>query len=295
MSHVLTYGAHSGAKAIAVIGNEYLHDLAISSLVPAGSLVIAGDTALATLSQTSLVPVPAVHLIAGAHHLSAHDIPALGRLAKYSNRLIVSGSMWADSEVESWWKKSSTRKILDSAKMSHKTARKLLEQWVHEVSGLSQAMSTYACEQVRYDPARAVSLARKAAVFDGGLNGTDIDLLAADFRTGDFVEALLQMKTQAALASAEMMDEAQCRAALAQVAAALPLMARINAAVITYPAPSGEASRTTRLPITTLAKYWQVAGRYSPQDVLHRLDLLRYLTESSPRDYSSLVSLVAMW
>lgn len=295
MSHVLTYPAHADKHA-AVVGSDFLHDLALSHLCPQHSTcTVRDDAPLSSVSQGRLLPVSVLHLQGAARHLTAHDIPTLGRLVKVYDKVVVSGSHWSDVEVEEWWKRSGTRKIFDSTKMSTKTSRRLLEQWVSNVSSLSSSMSVHACEQVGYDPAKAVALARKVAVFDGLLTGSDISLLAQDFHSDDFVAYLLQMRTREALAAAETLDEAQVRAALVEAAHALPLLARVNAAVIAYPAPSGEASRSSRLPTTTLAKYWKIAGRYTPQDVLYRLDLLRYLTESSPRNYSSLVSLVAMW
>ena len=296
MSHVLTYLAHADkARGFAVIGTGYLHDLAVSDLCPAGAAVISDAAGLAELSQTSMQPVSYVHLRGATTYLSVHDIPTLGRLLKVYDRVVLTGTYWADSEVEQWWSKSSTRKILDSEKMSTKTARRLLQQWVAQVSGLSLSMALHACEQVRFDPELAVPLARKVAVFDGQVTGSGISLLAQDFQVGDFVEHLLQMRGGEALAAARTLSDAQCRQALAEAAHTLPLLSRVNAAVLVHSVPNGEASRSSRLPTTTLGKYWQVAGRYTPQDVLYRLDLLRYLTESPPRNYSSLVSLVAMW
>lgn len=222
MSHVLTYPAHTDKHA-AVIGSQFLHDLALSALVPAGSWVHPHTQPLSALSQTAFMAPPALHLSGAAQHVSAHDIPALGRLLKSYPRVVISGSHWADPEVESWWGKSSTRKIFDSTKMSTKTSRRLLQQWVSQVSSLSPTMATHACEQVRYDPSRAVALARKVAVFDGDVSGSDITTLAQDFLAGDFVEHLLQMRSGEALAAAASLDEAQCRAALGEVTNALPL------------------------------------------------------------------------
>lgn len=296
MSHVLTYPTHR-AKHAAVVGSEYIHDLALSDLcIGAVSYDLSTRSLSSVVAQNFLGDVPALHLRNATHYLSSHDIPTLERALRVCDRIVLSGSHWSDVDVMEWWgRSSSNRKIFDISKMTTKTARRLLEQWVQAVSGMSPAMSTFACERVRFDPALAVPLARKAAVFDGNLTASDVETLARDFYTEDFVEHLLQMRTRDAVRVAQTMDAAQCKAALSQALHALPMMARINAAVLAYPAPSGEASRTTRLPITTLAKYWQVAGRYGPQEVLYRLDLLRYLTESSPRDYSSLTSLVAMW
>lgn len=299
MAHTLTVKrAVPGSRGAAVVGTTYLHDVAVDDArralgVPSRRVVLA-ESGVDALSQRSLSGSSNWYVPDGVEKFSARDIPTVSRLLR-TDVMTIAGSQWGDPEFAAWWKKSSARKVFDSAKMSTATSRRLLQEWVSDEGRLSPELSDHACSRVDYRPELAVPLARKARPFNGTLTGSDLSLLALDFYAPDFSEAVIQFRSVLALESADAMPSSAVRPALYQTSSLVLLMARMYPFVLRFPQPSAEAARVSRIPLSTLKQYWSVAGRYAPQDVIYRLDLLRFLSEASPCDRSTLVSLVTMW
>lgn len=300
----------SKIRAALVVGEGALFVDAIDSIRQASTDLVVSlwpdsmEDVFYAVAQSDLDQQDRLFIIyGGGSLLTDRHIPWLSRAMNKSNPrnclVFTSDTMPEASDVVAQFKRSMSR-VYSLGFARTDTGRSDYAKWFATAADVNTRTAELVSDYLNFDVERGYNLAQKLKNFEG-LSFDQIKFLASsDYQDISFVDALLRLKKEEALAAIPRLSKAGVRMAIDNIVDGTRRIGLVYPATLVTTRPGRQQVLDFGVKLPQMEKWWDVAGRYPPYEQIRRQLLALEISSQTYIDGigfrpGALESLVVQW